>query len=499
MTTTINKLDELKKLRYNTFSSNIGFIHVIKKYDLKSFEDHCEKIIQGGDRVNRMNKKLSDNMVFHLTNNNPTKLRDVIFNVLTRHTTTLCNTIQQSVYNDTLSIQSFMNVYRKYEQVCKSLEYSLWYFVNSTSQRRGNKKYSYLSLMKNYLFYSNVVNHQYKLTKETYLGELSSFMFSSLSQPQSQYLFEIFIKKLDDISEDEILFLFNTISFYNKFSRVAGFNREKTFNTVLDSQFLKLIYANEKVIKFMTTRLNNLIINLQESYDKKLFDKTKKIIQTLSLSSNNKLFSTLYKTHLLTRLEKNTTFNSNTEIKLIKHTTNKLSQFANMVIMIEDYVENKVINEMYQSTKFIPIITRGLNDIDNKKYIISPNLTSHITDFEEFYSEKFANRKLIWNFNKGNALINIKLGDTEYTFETTIPQMLILNQFNNDYNTDNTVTAQSISDNCGIQLSELDGMLQKLIDIKLIDSDGDVTSSDIKFTLNESFTDINNSISLIYL
>lgn len=127
-------------------------------------------------------------------------------------------------------------------------------------------------------------------------------------------------------------------------------------------------------------------------------------------------------------------------------------------------------------------------------YILPHELEPYVDTYSAYYSLRYPQQHLRFNFNNGVAVVSLKF-DKEYHFKLTTAQMILLYKFNKP---GIKLSATEIADSIGISLITLTPIINSFLLIKLLArEDGDATDPHLKFYINKEFMNDNSNLSLI--
>ena len=480
------------------------------------FKNYCSSILSFGTDFNILE---FHNLVFHLTNKNPMKVASLVVEVFDEATKQLWEKISQKTSNGLFTLQLFVEYYNDYLTNSLSLSRYLSYF-DTKVLLNGQNKYSYVGLVRKYMFYRNIINTVYE--------------YRDNSEQTSYYMYEILRKLIETtnmVQEDNmniIKQLFNMYSFYNRMSYTPKKNKQELFNTNIDKLFLESLGSNPEFVKTIVYYIHNNIIQLK-STDKQGLENISNLIHMISsYFTERDMFNMYYEKLLEMRLLSDNYSNSSVEIelKLINSFTrpkdNRLIQ--NMLCKLEDMqksladdiilhskIEIKVSDKKYKdkididkinlkilNTKVFRNYAWSYSRIDNNEndnMTVPFDVAPYIDIYTQYYKIKYPYRELVWNFTFGTGVIKIKLGQKYYNLQVNTPQMFVLLQFNEK----DKMTASDLSINLGLPVSKLGKVLNSLLKAKILKRESDKLANDpsMNIFLNPDFYYEKDNISLI--
>ncbi len=466
-----------------------------------TFKNFCQAILKNSD----YNILAFHNMVFHLTNKNINKVSSVIVEVFNEYTNEIKCELEKN-----LTLQTFVKLYNRYLLSTATLMKHLSYF---TSKVTINNNGSYEMILKQYMFYKNIINTVY--TNE------------------NKYIYEILRKKVEEADMTDmdtvniIKQLFRMYSFYNHFSNTPIKNKEQLFNSQIDKLFLTSLGSNQEFVKTIVYYLHNTIKTTNVS-DKKNISNISNLINLISENfSEREMFNMYYEKLLEMRLIANE-FNAELEFELINSFSrpkdNKIIQ--NMIHKIED-IQKSLADETILHTKIDLTVTpdsskkyKGVDltklnlktllprvfrnyawsysrTDDNDGMTVPYDVAPYIDVFNQYYKMKYPHRNLEWNFNHGTAVIKIKLGEKHYFLQLNTPQMFLLLQFNHQ----EKISALDLATNIGLPMSKLGKILTTFLKTKILCRESGKAANDpsMLIYLNHNFSHSSDKISLVNL
>ena len=501
--------DSFGKISYCQIPSNdinliIDVNHSDNKIDL--FKNICIDILKSQIEFNLLAFR---NLVFHLTNENPKLVDEILIIIFDEITITICQEIKTSIKNNTFSVNYFIDIYNKYYRNSQFLIKYLSYFDNNIIKDTQNK-YSHISLIRNFMFYKNIINNKYECMDDKEL-----------------YLYEIFTKYIENnnVQINEIIKLFKMYSFYIRLSFVPKENRDSLFNLEINKLFLVTLGSNKEFIKNIVQYIHNGIKSINNKNDDEIFNNILELINLVSNHINEKYMFNLYYEKLYEIRLLSQEFNSEIEKKIItkfkRPDDNKIIQ--NMLYKLDDIDNSKTDKIIYEklqvtikSDKYKGKITidqlnrKMINpkvfryyawsyskDEDKDDLIIPFELSPYIDIFNEYYKTKYPYRNLTWNFNLGIGIIKLTLGNKTYQLQLATPQLFLLIQFNDK----SQISATDLASYLGISMAKLGPILNSLLMAHILKREENKSPTDpsMLIYLNNDFKYENEKISLVNL
>jgi hypothetical protein len=183
-----------------------------------------------------------------------------------------------------------------------------------------------------------------------------------------------------------------------------------------------------------------------------------------------------------------------------------ISKMLNIISDIENAINNTLayrqMNIQINNKKYKHV---NIEELERKKFFFVPmryntwsmhkdssdipyNIPSEIGIYIDIMTAYFKKRepwkKLLWNFNIGFAVLNIKIGEVLYNFKVTIPQWCVLYQFN----IKEKISPREIGTNLKIPIKVVGKILEGLLSSKLITHEkGALNNPDLLFLYNKHF------------
>lgn len=496
--------DKFGKITYSAYNINSNIVHdsayTNNKFQL--FKQISKDILLG---ENNFNIVLFHNLVFHVTNENPSRVDNIIIECFNEETLNIKQNIQNKIDNNNFTISYFIELYKKYYTNGKKFSEYVNYF-DSKVETNGLKKYSHVNLIRNYVFYKNVVSCFYK----------------SYNKEQELCLYELFSELIeqDTIPVEEIIQLFKMYAFYQKLSYTVDKNdRDLIFNPDINKMFLITMGSNQGFVKKISCYLHEKILSCKEN--KREQDNVCDLITMISNYFLEKdMFNMYYEKFLEIRL-----LNNKTDIDIEKKFINKFKRpvdnkiIQNILYKLED-IQNSGLDKIICDKTKISINSEKfkgkIHNFDHKKMYVNVfrnyawsynrdneiekmnipfEVSPYVSVYDIFYKKKYPNRELVWDFNNGTSVIKLTLGGRDYKLHVTIPQLFLLLQFNQE----KEITAKDLAANLGISLSKLASLLNVMLKTRIISRESNKAPNDTscKMFLNENFKYSEENISLI--
>lgn len=485
---------------------------------MEYFYNVCHKILYNDtDNINLIE---FNNQLFFLMNKQPEAVNNLIFNIINSETIKFAEQFASELNKDNFSIMNFITKHKEFLILTTKLSKVFWYYEeNIHRDKQNSKKYPQITLMRSYLFYHNVVNVKYD-----YKGE-------------KLYLYDILDRLIINrqINLELIIPLFKMKQFYDRFSFIPKYNREKLFNLQLNNSFLVNLGSNQDFVKSIVSLINEKIIKLSKEYNESEVQTLSDIVKFISTVKERIMFYAYYQKMLENRLLSDNV-NINLEKKLLSNfkTPDDNKVIQEMMYQIDDIIASEKDKQIYVTLKVsvkqdkykdIPdfSIEKLRREIINMKILryyawndskisytndSSDNITNnhsfdvpfelqpYIDIFNAYYKQAYGGRSMKWNFNVGTAVIKIKINNREYQLKVTTPQLFVLMQFN-----ENTkITAIKLAENLGTSLSKLSPILNSLLKSKILVRDpGPANNPNMNIYIDDNFYSTNTKLSLVSL
>jgi len=478
---------------------------------LGEFKNLCESILD--DKVDDINMLYFNNLLLDILSRDFGQVCSTVFEVLNNKTLQFREDLVDLCNRDALNLGIFTDMYKKFYYVTNNLNRILWNYDRFIERKINDKKikkrsYSQIGLFRDCLFYHNILNHKYPVLN----GD-------------SRYLYDIFNTKLRDINVTfkYILPLLNIKNYYNRLQYVIPESeRAKIFNPELNSNFLNELGTNVHLIKDMVSIINTTMKTIDAKFDRDDKNITS-IIEIIKVGSGlliRDLFNICYEQSLEDRLSMDNP-NIDLEGDMLKNfkTPDDNMFISRMLSKLEDMKVSSDFNNKYKkvevkisSNKFqnldIDKLNRDIinvqlrrhgawtysNDVDDHlEFNIPDELAPYIAIYDAFFNYVRPNKRINWNFNLGFATVSLDIGDSKYELKLTIPQLLLLLEFNEV----EKVSAVEISHNMGIPLKNLSPILNTLLASRILAREnGQPNDPNIKFYINMDFTSPHKSLDL---
>lgn len=264
-------------------------------------------------------------------------------------------------------------------------------------------------------------------------------------------------KPQDNLFIQQLLDLYNSVfQMINKEYSDSPFIHSavnKSFSTYINKQIGKY-YTAELLSSYCDHFINEAVrdhFNIDETENK-----LTTIVELFCYVEDKDIFSTIYRTHLSRRLleEKSTSYDFEKHmidcfrLKCGPQLTCKLEGMLNdLTSNIDEYnkyheIVKEMINKSNTSTSsttvfidfYIKILTQAYWPTPNKDFnpILPDYMVKYITSFNTYYKQLFPRRILHYIHNESIILMDCIMFDNKnYTLQVSLPQAILLLQFNN--------------------------------------------------------------------
>ena len=242
----LDSFGELKMSKAFDGKSNLYKLLLINNITSESKFDFIISVCD--DILNGQSCKYSTNYIhqitFSLVNTCPDQLNKIIFDTLSNYTNSYSDIIQDKFLNDTFVLDEFVLDFKTYCTRTEIIKKLLWYYDDNVKYiGSNNNAYSYWNLMRNYIFYYNVINKTYTYKSST------NFFYALLN--------DILADKNMDFKS--LIPLFKIYRFYSRLSHVVGDDRPQLFNVETDDKFLSKLGESKEFVKNLCLYFNKAI------------------------------------------------------------------------------------------------------------------------------------------------------------------------------------------------------------------------------------------------
>lgn len=397
----------------------------------------------------------------------------------------------------------------KYNEYCQNLGHlnrALSSFTQSvTYTGKNNKTYSYLYFLSSAYFFRNVIARKYTIKGKDYN------YFPLLSRHAS------YIVSIEDLMGQ----FSKCLKMQEHFSILAKVFQGTEYFPATYTELIANMGSNINFVRSLVQQVHSALIKHHEtgkSNTKNLFS-----MLDIPLKFNERtVFDMIYGELLTQRL-----FIPNVDISLEekiinmfkgKHATKLMRSMIYQIMDIRRSQEDlKLMNgvkinltsgtysgkvfEQYLKlkSKVVPKLLRHYawpKIVEQSEYEPPKELKIFLIISERYYNKRYRDRKMEWALDYGLAINTINIGDVEYTFQVTTPQLLVMMLFNGN----EKLSGSEISKKLNMPLSTVGKILNGFIKLKLFKrEDGDSSDTSLKFFVNPEFKFPTNKISLVAL
>ena len=396
------------------------------------------------DPENNTGSQLVNEYIYFLTNLNLSTLRNILVNFFSTICKDYKQEVEKSISTGNMNIKYLTNIWKKYIAITTKLHSILWYFNKRFVNNSNNM--SFINIIRYFIFYKDVINQEYN----------------------GKYLLCHISDSIKSISPPEIFNIIDFFDIYRCFTNLKPIiKNDSLFNEQVDNIIIKKINECEhfcdNFAKFMDAHIRRMKPETRDDIYKLIlkalyitkYIQDKDILHTyitkylsfrlLSFSSDDIEFEsniifkmtelydsnfTNYMTKILDDIKISRYFNDKYQNSVIKIASEKYKRFTVDKEMLSKFNTN--ILKMF--------FWKNVNQ-DEVKFKIPIEADIYIEIFEKFYKNHFENRKLIWKFDMGDAIISFPGLDKKYKLHTSTLQMFVMMYLNED-----ELTAQQISD-----------------------------------------------------
>jgi len=396
-------------------------------------------------------------------------------------------------------IQTFLTEYQSLYDNTSKLQKGLY----SLEQNIQNNKYHYVTLIKNYIFYRNVIAQPY-----IYKGKQIC-------------LYELLSNHINHTKNIDIMLkCFLIYQFYIDLSYHIRDNdtREKYFDSYINNKFMFLQKGKTAFLETLVDTINNRILDAQET---KNINNIKHAIQFGSyIGDKDKVtFMILYRKKLMERL-KLSNINIDLEQELLKFLNYKddPDTYIKMIYQIQDVQYSSFLTKHYTKIEFSINSDRYKNikhesinrDIckftvkrswpwdletypEDQKYNPPLMTEAYLELFEKCYVHRKPDRDISYDYENSTANIELTFGKNTYNIEVALPQLFVLQLLQEH----ERLSAKKIAELLKISMKKLGRILNSLLlhDI-LSKTNGSAQDKNLVFYINKSCILKNTNMSI---
>lgn len=485
-------------------------------------------------------KKINNNRILNFTNFNNDYYRSVCEKIINNkevdfNYSLLKKSAYQSIIKDEDSVTRYI-VYL-FSKLAIRLQKKIVNLYNNKNTKlidikKINDEYNKISicLKENVFSYYNksLIIDNLDTSQKSYFFHIKNMIFNNLILKhefhENTFLIDIIINivKTSFYTIDDII---NILKMYDFYDIKINENNEIKSNLILEILGDNMDFIL-KVNKYIDIKL--ISINKEMNIDTDYRFSSNDIKLLYSNIKDKNVFYMYYYQNLYERIINKKT-NSKTEIyfsRIISDFEN--STFRKINMLVHDLINNNKENKIYKYIQY-SINKENYKDIQNfnnislkkvkicnlRKYackellnnqnnnlILPSEIIIYKKIYESYYNLQFNNRNLNFIYDKSNVEITSNINNKIYTFLLSIPQSTTLMLFNRY----KSLSTREIITNTNINnLDYLQNIINSFLSIKLIYRDMRDTREvltneeylDIKFYINENFTNDNDYISLL--
>ena len=459
-------------------------------------------------KYQHINMMLIEICLKQFINDQVTDLLTHIYKILSEITQEQVIALEKQMEDKTFSLEEFLSFRTKYFISTAKLGTVFRSLIDTVKMKKNNV----MKIIRDYVFYQCVLNHQYQING------------------QKKYLFSILIDMVEKNNVNSVKDLFKIVNTYNGFSHSIKFkkNRSQIFNPMIDSLGQNAILDDKLMIDYCVL-INEEIVKLCRSTDndekKRLIDRIIECIYMTQRIGNPQLFMKQYHEHLQIRLldqmdERQLHHNvliESTLIKLLKESnspeTYGLINFAINDILAVELINNEFRNltVRFQSDEYEKdfqnifdrkivnaLVLRQLSwdqVMKKRSTMIRINepqiIKNYLNIFEKFYSHFFTNRMskytcrdITYNYECSTVEMDLQIRDKTYHLKLNFIQACILNYIVDNEN----ISAEDLSTKMNMRLAMMNLDINALLLSKIIKRDA-IQPDDIsmRFIVNLDF------------
>lgn len=455
------------------------FFNKVVDHPGEYFRTCCDQIMN--NRCDLVNLSIFNHAVLLLTHTDPYLISSKITDSITTALLSFYDILNQSFNDGSFQIANYIEAYQTFYERTQYLQKAISYYNKNVKIFYHNKEYPLVQFTRNLLFYRIIVTQNY--------------------DDQNLYT-----KLISNSSLENLIAIFKQYSFFKKLA--FSINEETSINSFSEIGTNKNMVRN--IVSYIDENINN------EDFD---FSKVRSIVNIINSFEVKDLFFIYYLKFLETRLlsletnykrelEVVNLFTGSENNRFIVEMRNKINDYEEYIVRDRakfqsvDVTENKSYADVPFDNKDLKkfnifAMTYGVW-ADSKIADILPikpprTLEVYLFCYDRFYSTVYPNRKLEFNFNVGNAIINM-IFDKKYTFQLTLPQLFVLKLINER----GQINAKEISKELNFPLRLLAPILNVFLSIDMIKKEeGDNTDPTKKFFVNRQFSKDETKISLV--
>ncbi len=473
-------------------SCNIFNIHhdaIITLYDdYQKLAEYLNAIAKG--EFQNINKIVFNNLLFNLTNDDHKRVGNIFIQIMEEHAKISKDKLQKE-----LSVDNFFKLHDEFNSKFETFTKIAWYYEkNVTNVDAVGNKYSMLNLIKDTIFYLNIIDAKY-----TFMGK-------------EYELYEIFNKYIANgqVSIEMIIKLNQLMNKYEKMNTYSV-NANHMFNPMVYNNLIKSLGSNQNFIKYYVKLINDMILTQD--------DQLKSLLDIIGQLKEKALFELYYRLFFEKRIfngqfniesEKNTIssiqykFKLNEFIQNIKNQIADIEESNSLMQHLRNNVKIKVVSTKAKTNvgsecqlekfNFIAMRPNMLQNIDTISCKPPPEIEPYLVVFDKYYKLKYQEeREIQMNYNYGTSIIEIEIGGKVYNIKLSTLQLFVFMQFN----THETMSVIELEQETGIGRVDLAPILNSFLRCNLFKrNNGASNDPNNKFSINEDFVSDDLNISL---
>lgn len=510
---------------------------ILNFFENENLEEKLEEYID--DIINEKNEKnllLLKNLIYYLIDEDVAKFNKILIKIFLKMTQSIKIKIIENIKNKKMTLPVYIQIYNQYQEKCQILyEYLRIY----QEYIRRESKFSYISLIKNYIYYQEIQVNKFKTENgEEYIHEIilgsgsNNVLYQETKHNMSLMTSE---RKIEDVFN-----LMKMYIFYRKL-RLSGKEKNDTNAEEMERKFMTMIANDMGIIKEINQKIDNTLKNLKKNKYRKeesSFHKNKNgfedekntsiktienIIDYISQTNEeNVLFNIIYEEMLENRL-----LNDETNMEIEKNISNKLNNKGKLKENIINKLSDRKMSNEYLERKAdicINIVTSELKErygekikeIKNKIYPnfykkeawkisrkrefkniqVNIDMKIYIELINNYFNVVYQHKKINWLFEEGEGILSMNLGNEKYNLRVTTMQMILILYFNDQ----TKITANELSKKMNLELTLLNKIINSflVVEILILETE-DYTNPDIPLMINKNFSNEIKEIDMIQI
>ena len=433
--------------------------------------------------------QLINEYVYFLTNINLSVMRDLLIKTFIGLCESFRKEVEKSITTGNMNIKYMVNIWKRYISKTNRLHGILWYF-NKRFVNNENKM-SLLNTIRYFVFYKNVVNQQYK----------------------GRYLLDYVSESVGQVSPGKIINVIELFEMYRCFVNLKPVLKDDSFfNEHSDDIIIKKLNSSDNFCNSLARFIDGNIRHMKSETKDTVYKLILKALYVTKYIENKDVLQVFITKYLSFRLLSSDRTDIDFESNIISKMTELYGQeFTNsMVKILDDIKISRDLNSQYRSlnikiksdkykgleinqdflsrfnTNILKMFYWNNINQDEVKYKIPVETDVFVEIFDKFYSGCFINRKLVWKFDMGDAVVAFNGLDKTYNLHMATLQMIVMMFMN-----DGKKTLEQIVDK-----SEMNQELVEFI-IKGLVGSGVVVKKGDAFEHNDGFTYPQQNLSLL--